>query len=134
MNEQELKALWTYLKQIEKNTSANTVERQKHFEEDLEKYTELMVAVGTLNQNVLSFIREVKFLTDEVKNQTKEAKKDGEETVKSVEDATSELKEHIEGNVKVIVKEVDKKNKSWFQFWRKDHSMNGKKNNVVQSA
>lgn len=127
MNEQELKALWTYLKQIEKNTSEIAVERQKHYEDDLNRYTDLMVAIGTL-------ITEVHSMNELVKNQTSVVKKESNDLKNHVDDSASELKEHIEGNVKVIVKEVDKKDKAWFQFWKKNHSTNGKKNSVVSSA
>ena len=51
---------------------------------------------------------EVYLLKDRVENQTKAVKK-----------STDELKEDIAGSTKVVIKEVDKAKKRWWQRWVK---------------
>ncbi len=69
-------------------------------ETDARKLDEVYVLLG----KVLS---EMHVLTGNVATQTKTVKKEAEHLV-----------EHIEGNTKVIIKEVDKTKKRWYQFWK----------------
>lgn len=43
-----------------------------------------------------------------------------EDNTKSFNKKTREIKEHIDGGTKVIVKEVDRARKRWYQFWKKN--------------
>lgn len=99
INDEEKKALFKYLLVIQENTTKAVVDRQEHFDEDMEKYKDLMVAIGKLTT-------ETSLLIETVKHETKQAKSDNKEAVKSVEEAAQTVEETMAGKTKIIEKQI----------------------------
>ncbi len=110
MTEEEKKVFFEKFDEFIKETRTSfgklLEDRQYDYEKFDKKLDEIYLAVGNMKN-------ETHLLADKTEEQTKTVKKE-----------SKELKEHIEGNTKVVIKEVDKTKRRWWQVWKRKEVKN----------
>lgn len=110
MTPEQVKALFSYLESIQKGIDVINKDKTDDHEEQLKKYSDLMLAISNL-------ITESKLLTDELKNLTKIIKKEHTDTQNIINSAVKEIEIIVTGKTRVMTKEVTKSRQYWFLKW-----------------
>lgn len=101
MTEEDRKTLFEYLRSIQENVDKILQDKNDDTRAILDKYTELMLAISRLS------------------TQTQISNDETTRLIKTIKGEHKETRELVEGHTKVVVKEVDKTKKRWFQVWKR---------------